>query len=563
MNKVIYLESDEEIISIIDRLKNISEEKVALVVPVGALIFSSAVNLKLLKEEARKQKKDISIVTTDGAGRNIASQLGFTVYEDLSDAREIKEQEEIEAQNESADLSPDEEEKEEIMKKRKIVGGKKTFEDEGIGEDLEIDLDDREVGVLELGKKNSNYRPKPRKNSSNSITNNPKFWILSACAIVIVLFLLVFVFPKATVYINVYAEETEVDIPFQLSSTKSVLETENTPVVPATWDVAEKEISIKMDATGQKNIGDKAKGEVVIYNRSGRTFSIPANSEFVSKEGKAFTNPEEISVSGAIVSDFGELIPGKSSTKIESKDGGTDNNIGPSRFNIPVAGTLGALIYGISEESFSGGTDKEAKVVTKEDIEKGKEKAKEEAENKLEEEFGIKGEKIFVKGLATSEISDAQTSKKEDEEADSFDVKVKAKFSFLAFRRSDFDKLFNKNKDIQVSGDKVTVGDGYRSVEWEVKSFDQKKKEAEVIGKAVVMTAAKVSEDFLKSKITSLSIAELRSVLSEYPQVELVRVKFFPPLLLSSIPSNERNVTIKINYIEQSLSLGAWDLNTG
>ena len=205
MNKVIYLESDEEIISIIDRLKNISEEKVALVVPVGALIFSSAVNLKLLKEEARKQKKDISIVTTDGAGRNIASQLGFTVYEDLSDAREIKEQEEIEAQNESADFSPDEEEKEEIMKKRKIEGGKKTFEDEGIGEDLEIDLDDREVGVLELGKKNSNYRPKPRKNSSNSITNNPKFWILSACGLVIVIFLLVFVFPKATVYINVYS----------------------------------------------------------------------------------------------------------------------------------------------------------------------------------------------------------------------------------------------------------------------------------------------------------------------------------------------------------------------
>ena len=95
------------------------------------------------------------------------------------------------------------------------------------------------------------------------------------------------------------------------------------------------------------------------------------------------------------------------------------------------------------------------------------------------------------------------------------------------------------------------------------KELEQKKKEAEVIGKAVVMTAAKVSEDFLKSKITSLSIAELRSVLSEYPQVELVRVKFFPPLLLSSIPSNERNVTIKINYIEQSLSLGAWDLNTG
>jgi len=190
MNKVIYLESDEEIISIIDRLKNIEEEKVALVIPVGALLFSSAVNLKLLREEARKQKKDVSIVTTDGAGRNIASQLGFTVYEDLSDAREIKEQEE-------AEITEDKEE--EIMKKKKIESK------EEIGEDLEIDLGDEEIGVLELGNKTSSYRSRPKRNGRSSITNNPKFWILSACGLVIVIFLLVFVFPKATVYINVYS----------------------------------------------------------------------------------------------------------------------------------------------------------------------------------------------------------------------------------------------------------------------------------------------------------------------------------------------------------------------
>jgi len=47
--KNIYLEPNEEIISIIDRLIQVEDEQVNLIVPSGAQIWQSSINLKLLK----------------------------------------------------------------------------------------------------------------------------------------------------------------------------------------------------------------------------------------------------------------------------------------------------------------------------------------------------------------------------------------------------------------------------------------------------------------------------------------------------------------------------------
>ena len=49
MDEIIYLELDEEIPSVIDKMKNLSGKSVALVIPKGASIIQSVINLKILK----------------------------------------------------------------------------------------------------------------------------------------------------------------------------------------------------------------------------------------------------------------------------------------------------------------------------------------------------------------------------------------------------------------------------------------------------------------------------------------------------------------------------------
>jgi hypothetical protein len=85
--KALYLEPDEEITSVVDRLKEIDDDEVAIVVPKRAGLLQSIVNLKLLRYQAEQQKKRISLVTTDKTGRNLASAVGLTVYQKLPEGK--------------------------------------------------------------------------------------------------------------------------------------------------------------------------------------------------------------------------------------------------------------------------------------------------------------------------------------------------------------------------------------------------------------------------------------------------------------------------------------------
>ena len=75
----IYIDSADEITTVIERLKRAHAPIVAIVVPKGALLLQSIVNLKLAKKAALDSEKDLILVTTDKIGRNLATQIGLAV----------------------------------------------------------------------------------------------------------------------------------------------------------------------------------------------------------------------------------------------------------------------------------------------------------------------------------------------------------------------------------------------------------------------------------------------------------------------------------------------------
>src|SRR3990167_7536068 len=79
--QIFYLETNEEVPSIIDRIQKSDDFDIALVVAKGALLIQSIVNLKLIKRECEKINKSMVLVTSDKIGRNLASQVGISVYE--------------------------------------------------------------------------------------------------------------------------------------------------------------------------------------------------------------------------------------------------------------------------------------------------------------------------------------------------------------------------------------------------------------------------------------------------------------------------------------------------
>lgn len=77
MNKTIYLDPDEEITSVVDRLAQAKSYRVNLVIPQNAQIWQSSINLKLLKREADYYDKKVLLVVADDSAAELAERLGF------------------------------------------------------------------------------------------------------------------------------------------------------------------------------------------------------------------------------------------------------------------------------------------------------------------------------------------------------------------------------------------------------------------------------------------------------------------------------------------------------
>lgn len=87
-HQTFFIDIDEEITSIAERIRKAENKEVILVVPKRALLIQSIVNLKLLQKEAKNLKKKLSIVTQDKLGKMLIEKVGIELRQKLEDDEE-------------------------------------------------------------------------------------------------------------------------------------------------------------------------------------------------------------------------------------------------------------------------------------------------------------------------------------------------------------------------------------------------------------------------------------------------------------------------------------------
>jgi hypothetical protein len=85
MHQTFYIDVDEEITSTIERIHKAIAEEIVVVVPKGALLIQSIINLKLLKKEADSLGKEVIIVTQDKIGKLLVEKAGILAQQRLED----------------------------------------------------------------------------------------------------------------------------------------------------------------------------------------------------------------------------------------------------------------------------------------------------------------------------------------------------------------------------------------------------------------------------------------------------------------------------------------------
>src|SRR5947199_344112 len=85
----IYIDIDDEITGIIDKLRASNGKIVALVLPKRASVFQSIVNMKLLKRAADDSKKNLVLITSEAGLLPLAGAAGVHVAKTLTSKPEI------------------------------------------------------------------------------------------------------------------------------------------------------------------------------------------------------------------------------------------------------------------------------------------------------------------------------------------------------------------------------------------------------------------------------------------------------------------------------------------
>lgn len=293
----------------------------------------------------------------------------------------------------------------------------------------------------------------------------------------------------------------------------------------------------------------KATGEVIIINNYSKTQPLVATTRLVSPEGIFFHLFNTVRVS-----------PGnRVKAKVYADKPGEQGEIGPTKFTIPgLWPGLQDKIYAISEEPMTGGTKKVGQV-TQEDIDRAKEKLKEELRQKglaeLEKKLSQNIEKFQLKredykinpNLTIEEIIIEDTQAKVGEEKEEFVIAMEIKLTAMSLNEEDLFNLAQEKLKQSIPENKKLISIEREKLNYSLEKFAPETKTADIkislTGKIMLELSDSI---FQKDKLLGINELEIKNYFSQFnKEIKEIKIKFFPSFLKIT-PFTKNQLKIKI-----------------
>jgi hypothetical protein len=549
--QVMYVDVDDEITTIIDKMNASDAKVVALVLPKRATVFQSIVNMKLLKRRAESAKKHIVLITSEAGLMPLAGLAGVHVASTLQSKPEIPEagashndEDDEEAASLNDDFDPSANGAAPVGS---LAGGAAGVSDEDV-----IELDNTSKGPVVSGPAAAAAPGKPKKLPKDRKLKIPDFFrfrkrlLFGGMALVLLIvgwYFAYFVMPKATVTIVTDSSDIEARLVMTLDTAANQVD-ESKLVVPAQTKQEQKSSTGQAPATGQENKGEKATGSVTMTNCSadGKSVTVPAGTG-VSAKGLTYITQKSATLKTS--------TPGCKSfdgftsetVNVVAQKGGANYNTEATDFT--VAGI--SEVKASSSATFTGGTDNNVKVVQQSDVDSAKQKLstsqdqtaiKRQLEQRLEDDGLYALTATFNAGTPNDNLSS-----KVGDEAESVTVTESVTYTMFGVKKSDLEKLIesdlekkiNKSQqailDNGLSKARITVGTPGAGPQLKLDTF-------------VTATAGpKIDTDELKKDIVGLKSGVVKDRIKQIQDVEDVQVKY-SPFWVTKAPKAEK-ITIQ------------------
>lgn len=202
-------------------------------------------------------------------------------------------------------------------------------------------------------------------------------------------------------------------------------------VQTASSSVTMKDVKI---TTGKRDVGDKAKGEVTLYNFDDKD-KVFSKGTLLQFDNLKFSTDEEIKVAAStLAGDASAKLPGKSKIKVTAQDMGTESNLDKAK-RFKIADLSPSVYFAINDNAFAGGTRKAIRTVSSKDQEDLKasllEKAKEEQKKNI---LKVQDKQVtLLDSLIDFQLTNVTFSKELGEEGDNLSLQATVVAKYFYF----------------------------------------------------------------------------------------------------------------------------------
>lgn len=366
--------------------------------------------------------------------------------------------------------------------------------------------------------------------------------------IFIALFSAYWFLPKARVAIYLEPKTVSEDVNLIIDSKLSEMDLA-AAIIPGEVVNISVEGEKSIPTTGTNTIGDPAKGDISIYNKTADTKVFPADTALIGPDNLVFILDEETTVASRSATEDSDgvitITPGKADGKVTAKSIGPEGNLSSgSKLTFK---QFSEDDYYAKTSGLSGGTAREVKAVAADDqtelLAALTEELQQQAAGQLSTQLG--SDKALVELESNEQNITKNFNHKAGEEADNLKLTAKLAYNALSYNKADLNRLLAEAIKSKIP-ENYTLGSG----------LDPKIAPAELdsAGKAeltVALQAAlvpKIDFDVIKKNLKGRYPALVNAYLATLPSFVRAEITITPnlPEKLKTLPHSAKNIFIEI-----------------
>jgi hypothetical protein len=543
---VIYIDVEDDITAIIGKIKDASHKVVALVPPKRTGAIQSAVNLKLVQRAAEQSGKRLVLITNNQALMALANAASIPVSKNLQSKPELAEIPAIEI-DEGDDV---------IDGAELPVGDHMAMSDKSVDDTLAPSVGEAAIAAADdktpsLSARKAAAATAAGANGKSRIPNfdtfRKKLFVGIGAGVLLIGFFVWAIMFAPSARIIVTAKTTDSSLNSRVTLKDATTTSLKDGLLASTTKTVKKPVSIAFTATGKKDVGEKATGNVSYSNGDFTSVTVPAGTTLTSKNsGLKYITTSSVTVPAGGCSSVFNCKEGKASGTVVAADSGPN-------YNGDSGALSGASVSATFSGATSGGTSKIVTVVTQQDFDTAsgdvtKNTSGDAAKADLKKQFG--SDYIVLDATFKSDASAVKPVPAIDAEAPDGKATLAGDvaYSIVALKKTEITKYLDSYFAQQIDGqsDQKVYSNGLNDVAFNNVAPIEGGYSASISTNGKI--GPKIDENELKQYSKGKRYGEIQSRVTEINGVENVDVKF-SPFWVNSAPNdvNRIKVEFKVN----------------